>query len=152
MRARAGILRLLAARARGDVESELCKSGLRLRSGLDLHDDGKVVSFRQGFIREERSVGLRERQLDRCRAISRGDGDDFSGCGNRFSVFADEGDLDFAVGRYQKLRVRLGRGEQSSPVRAGLDVFVGLERDRGEDDGREDGDVFHVFGFVGCAG
>lgn len=147
MSADARILGIFALAAGGRVQVEAGVNGFRIGGDLDLHDRGEIVAGGERGVGEQDVAGFGERELGRGGAVAGGHGHDLVGGGDGFAVFADEGDLDLALGSDEELGVRLDDGEQASLVGAGGDFLVGVgdsdrEGERGEREEADDG-VFH---------
>lgn len=122
----AGILLVRAFRTLQEVEIEFLGYGLGIRFRLDLNDNGKVVSVREGNIRNQDITLFRELHPGRIGAVAANHANDLFADRLRLFCLVDRCDLDLAIIGYKEFEVGFDGGKESSSVRAVLDSRMTL--------------------------
>lgn len=117
-----------AGRAVAEVEGELLDSCLGIGHGLDLDNDRKIVSFREGFVGDQRVAFFGEAHAGRIRATAAGDGNALSSERDGVARIIDRRDFYLAVFGDEELKVGFDAGENAPAVQADdlLCLVVGM--------------------------
>ena len=120
----AGILLVVAGRAIGQVQVKLLDHRLGVGSWLDLYNHRKIIAFRKCDIGEQNIAFLFQRHAGRVGSAATGDADSLFADRDRFPIFSERGDLDFAILGDEELEMGLDCVEDAAAVGTGFGVIV----------------------------
>ena len=120
----AGVLLVVAGRTVVEIQIEFLDHSFRIGCWLDLHDNGKVVAFRERLIRDKNIASLLHGHAGGIGATAAGDANGLFAYRNGLSILSECGDLHFAVLGHEEFEMRLDAVENFASVGAGVPVIV----------------------------